>query len=311
MIYLEIRERVGNQLFQYAFARNLMLKLNDSLSINFEAVYSRCDEEYEFNNAKYGWKNALLDFNVCEYHIVTEKKYSCVQKLLLYLLNLYIRNDKCSDKARKQKKLFHLYNKFGIYYLFDGYIDIKNPFKFIKNKIAIGYFESPKYFHDIDCIIKKELTPKYPLLEYNNELYKLINSTESVCVSIRRGDFLLPKYKDEIYVCDEQYFIRGIELIKKLVKNAVIFMFSDEIDWVKENIKIEGEVHYERGDDPVWEKIRIMSACKHFVISNSSFSWWAQHLSTNKNKVVIAPNIWRKDGRPVDIYEDNWILIDT
>jgi len=310
VIYLEIRERLGNQFFQYAFARNLMIKFKDNLSINFEAVYSRCDEEYEWNNEKYGWRNTLVDFNVCEHTITTQKNYSTIQKLLLHLIMQYTKDDNYLNIKRKQSRLFRILNKFGIYCLLDGYMDISRPFLFIKDKIVIGYFESFRYFNDIDDVIKKEFTPKYPILDYNVELYNLINSTESVCVSIRRGDFLLPKYKDEIYICDEQYFYRGIELIKSLVPKAVLFIFSDDINWVKENMHFEGEVYYECGDDPVWEKIRLMRACKHFVISNSSFSWWVQHLSTNKNKVVVAPRRWRKDGRTVDLYEDNWTLID-
>lgn len=59
--------------------------------------------------------------------------------------------------------------------------------------------------------------------------------------------------------------------------DCTFFGFSDDIDWVKNNMEFPGEVYYESGVDPVWEKLRLMSACKHFVLSNSSFSWWAQY----------------------------------
>ena len=61
----------------------------------------------------------------------------------------------------------------------------------------------------------------------------------------------------------------------------------------------------------MWEKVRLMSACKHFVLSNSSFSWWVQYLSDSEQKKVIAPDIWYKTGkhRHADVYQDNWELI--
>ena len=87
--------------------------------------------------------------------------------------------------------------------------------------------------------------------------------------------------------------------------------FSDDIEWVKNNLDFKCETYYENGNDPVWEKLRLMSCCKHFVISNSSFSWWAQYLSCNKNKIVYAPTKWYVDNRKVDIFQDSWKYINV
>ena len=69
--------------------------------------------------------------------------------------------------------------------------------------------------------------------------------------------------------------------------------------------------YYEDGNDTVAEKIKLMSMCKHFIISNSSFSWWAQFLSNYDEKVVIAPNMWFRNGEKCGLYMDNWILIEV
>lgn len=258
-----------------------------------------------------GWRNSLADLNVCKYKINVKKRYSSVQKLLLYLMRKYLHHNDHLTAYRKQKRCASILSKFGIYYLTDGYHKFNEPYKFIKDKIVIGYFESPRYFSEISELIKKEFTPKYPLLARNTELYETIKSSESVCVAIRRGDFLSPENKVNVLICKEQYYSRGVEIIRKQFPDAVLFVFSDDIEWVKENVKFSGIVYYESGNNSVWEILRLMSACKHFVMSNSTFSFWAQYLSSNENKIVIAPKRWRNDGRTVDIYEDNWTLIDV
>ena len=145
----------------------------------------------------------------------------------------------------------------------------------------------------------------------NEKLYKKITESESVCVTIRRGDYLNDTFRNDFYLCTPKYFIEAMRIMKSRVPNAKFFIFSDEPEWCKENIPFPFECEYESGIDPVWEKFRLMYSCKHFIISNSTFSWWAQYLSRNKNKVVIAPNKWRNGSYTWDIYKDqNWLTCD-
>ena len=139
----------------------------------------------------------------------------------------------------------------------------------------------------------EEFTPKQPPRSENEALYNIINSTNSICVSIRRGDYLYDEFKSKFFVCDKSYFDHAIKMANELISNPVFIFFSDDIEWVKENIKIDAPSYYESGNDPVWEKLRLMYSCKHFIISNSTFSWWAQYLSRNtNNKIVISPDHW-------------------
>mgnify|MGYP000139365863 CR=1 FL=1 len=83
-----------------------------------------------------------------------------------------------------------------------------------------------------------------------------------------------------------------------------------------EKTRIKGNVHYVDLNNPDYVEMYLMSKCKHFIISNSTFSWWAQYLSTNESKIVIAPSRWgnlsyKGENVQTDIYEDDWILVDV
>jgi hypothetical protein len=304
MIEININGRLGNQMFQYAFARALQEKKNGE-PINL------C-----FKNMKGtdGFVNSLQYFNVNPFFSYDKIHPSFVQKLVLILFNLLRKVLKINYQNRWKEQLFELkyqriFNFFGIYWLTQGYYDF--PIRNTKSTILIGYFESSKYFEAIKEQIKKEFVPVYPKIEINLGLYEKIESTESVCITIRRGDYVSnEQVKKSSLICTEHYFYKAIKLIQEKVTNPVFFIFSDDVEFVKNNMNFESEnVFFESGNDPLWEKLRLMYSCKHFIISNSTFSWWAQYLSKNENKIVIAPSRWRNYKCKLDIYEPNWILI--
>mgnify|MGYP005758396461 FL=1 len=311
MISKHIFGRLGNQMFQYAAIRAFQEKYrkNEELLLDFSEVY------------KMGFKEELSNFNVKPFK-TGKMKLNTSQKLALLKLNIikfyYLKKDP-QNYAKKmyviEKKLQPKMNKKGLYSFRLGYYDFKDCK--CKNCCFFGTFESAKYFDEIKDIIKQEFTPKYGILEHNKELYKEIEKTESVCVTIRRGDFVsVPEYKKDLYVCTPDYFERAIKLMQEKVPKAKFFVFSDDVEWCKNNMKFPKGTMYESGTDPVWEKLRMMYSCKHFIISNSTFSYWAQYLSRNDKKVVIAPkrwgnNLYKNEDKLIDIYQDNWTLIDN
>ena len=138
----------------------------------------------------------------------------------------------------------------------------------------------------------KEYTPKHAPLPNNIDLYNVIYNNNSVCIHIRRGDFLSDEFKNDFYVCDTEYYLEGIEYIKKHVDNPIFIFFSNDLPWVKENFKLDTPVYYEPENNPLWETFRMMYSCKHFIISNSTLSWWAQYLSRYSDKIVVCPDHW-------------------
>lgn len=309
MIYLNMGGgRLGNQLFRYAFAKELQ-KHNpkETIVFNFDEIH-RTLYVSGFPNDNY-LQHFKIDGLECQEAI----NYSIPQYIIWKIYNrFYPRQGNFIEKQRYEKKWVRILEFFGLYFFNYGFhsFKLKKPW-WVKNIIVNGAFESEKYFPDIKAQLKEELVPRSPIHEYNAELLKIIESTNSVAISIRRGDFVDDKrIKGTYFVCDKRYYEEAISTIKERLENPTFIFFSNDIEWVKGNISIDGcPCYYESGKDEVWETLRLMSSCKHFIISNSTLHWWAQYLSENEDKIVIAPSRWFNLDMRSDIYQNNWILL--
>lgn len=304
VIYLQIQGACGNQFFQYAFARVLQKKHGGRLIINYDGV-AKNTSLWE------GSVNALQDFQVVDYELELGTNRSNPHKLISWMLKRYEQIAHFRYRTKRYSKYLlwcakHL-EKYGVYYFGAQYYQFEGC---RTDRILInGYFESAQYFEEIDDLIKTELQPKYPALSSNKELLDIIDTRESVCITIKRMD-VEDESTAEAYQYDINYFYHACDYIKGIYPDAVWIIFSDNIEWCKENFTPQGDVYYETPNNPIWEKIRLMSSCKHFIIHNSTFSWWVQHLSKNKDKIVIAPTRWMiRDDQPIDIYEDSWVFM--
>ena len=315
MIFELLTGRIGNQMFQYATMRAIQEKYFPNDNIMF-----LLDDMKKSGREEDGFYNQLYDFKINKEIIESKDKCHLSTRQIVLLAKYYIHRKMIKLTSKKEdyelrkkeyeNKIQTKYNRNGLYLFSYGYY----PFKATKqdNKLFLGFFESPKYFDSIRDKLLNEFEPVANPLECNKKMYQQIADNESVCVSVRRGDYINTKFENSAYICTPKYFEDAIAIIKEKVKNPKFIVFSDDIKWVRDNIKFPEGTIYETGKDPVWEKMRLMYSCKHFIISNSTFSWWAQYLSRNNNKVVIAPSKWRKDGYDGrDLYMKNWILIDT
>lgn len=307
MIVIYMQGRLGNQLFQYAAARMLQQKYHEEVLLDYS------DIERNHKTKDDGWEDALKYFNT-SYNIIstnyTSGSLKCIKKINYYASRINLRIwEKSGKRIPKNAICYWIENLFGIHIFDTGYVPIKLN-KRCKLNYYQGYFESPKYFEGLESILFNELTPKFPPKKENKGLYRVIEENESICVSVRRGDFFSDKNANIYGICGRDYFLQGVRVIRERFPNAVVIAFSDDIEWVKRNLDFGSKVFYESGKDEVWEKLRLMYSCKHFVISNSTFSWWAQYLSRNRDKIVIAPNVWRRDGKKCAIYQESWIRLE-
>lgn len=242
-----------------------------------------------------GWVNSLSDFTLNQYVDVIENLRLPLR--LKILAGIHYIGKRTSGKILKngrkiwEDKFQRFLNHGGIYAMRQSALVNVFPSK-EKTIYCRGRFEAHDYFDSLREQLLDDFTPIHAPLAHNKNLYKQILNTESVCITIRRGDFL-DKGNEAFNVCTPDYFYQAMKNIKEEIPECKFFVFSDAIEEIKQIMNFPYEVEYEWGNDPVWEKLRLMYSCRHFIISNSTFSWWAQYLSRNDNKIVYAPQKWR------------------
>jgi len=287
MIKSFIGGRLGNQFFRYAFARSLRYARGekDDFLFSFTDVGNGSKTD--------GFDDQLKEFNVLDYKITENhiflKEGTLWQRFLFGCDKLY---GKIVGREGRSLRWIRFMDSQGCILGRPTLEDQSVKVPKTKDVLTRGTFEYPEYFKAIKPILMKEFTPRHEKREENRLLYEIIEKRNSVCVHVRRGDFVISSNQSTFLVCDPSYYERAISIMKSLVDDPVFIFFSNDIGWAKENIKIDGEVYYESGNDPMWEIARLMYSCKHFIMSNSTLSWWAQYLCRNENKVVVAPDHW-------------------
>lgn len=303
MIYIRISGGLGNQLFQYAAARYLQLKKNDDELVLDISEYNR---------------NRLRMFALGRFEIAKYKKQDIDRgsrynqdwhvSVIYKVLNLINRQNDVHKKILLEKLLKYPLQSVGI---------IRNSFSndlyskaLLRNRniYMSGYFQSEDFFPGLRGILRKELQIKQNVTLEKQTFLDEIKRENSVCVHVRLGDYR----KNKLHmVCTKTYYKNAVNMMKRKYPNAKFFVFSDEIDMVKKEYGLIGdEFDYEPSGCRDYEVLELMKNCNHFIMSNSSLSWWAQYLCRFDHKTVIAPDIWFGDtGYPARMYQKGWILL--
>ncbi len=203
--------------------------------------------------------------------------------------------------------------------LYDLVVDKQSGFdasvyKIDKPTFLRGYWQSHLYFAHSREDIVRNFTFSRPISEKDTYLFDVISGENSICVHVRRGDYVTnPIYKKTFVVQESEYYRQAEGEIASRVRNPKFYVFSDDSEWAQDNLRfnspttvVSGQHH--RAD---WEELRLMMACKHFIIANSTFSWWAAWLGRHPDKVVIAPTKWRHgiSQPPRDLIPKEWICV--
>lgn len=288
MFVFQFMGGLGNQMFQYAAARSLSLKRNIPFKIDF-------DDPYKFVQRKL----SLSAFNLTVEHAT------------------WWELQQCKPKRKIEKRLYMLVGKDPDCRLFKEKTDYKfDPvfFSCPDGAYISGFWQTEKYFLDIEDKIRSDFKFITTPPGNNQEWLNKINSCNAVSVHIRRGDLVSVAKTNKIFgTITPAYYENAISNMINSFSDCVFFFFSDDIEWVKENIKTSYPAFYVDANDDAhnYEDLRLMSSCKHHIIANSSFSWWGAWLNPDKNKKVIGPAKWMSTKNIIDTdhIPSSWALI--
>ena len=275
---------LGNQLFQLAYGESLKIAHNN---VNIKYI-----DLTKYAKTKRKWELGFL--NIKPFNISKREIYSIFFKRFI--------NSKV--------------NKFNFNFQYFGIINEKQN-KYIQNYlekninfILDGYWQSEKYFNDNKFYIKTFLNSKNKNFSTKNRDSK----NQKVAVHIRLGDYNNTfEGKKNHLVCNFEWYKNAIIYLKGLNKDLKFTIFSDDKELVKNEFRNFKNLEINNSDysNSAYKDLFEMTKYDHFIISNSSYSWWASYLGEKENSKIIAPKYWLKNfkTKEIPLYRENWILL--
>lgn len=278
MIIIKIVGGLASQLHKYAIGRALSLKHNTELKLDISW----------FDNIPSS--DTIREYQLDKYNIVAT--IATEQEIKHFKPNKYL--IKVNNKIRKytnQKINFRNYCN-------ESFISLKF-FNSLPNDIYIeGEWSGFKYFENIKDILINELSLKSEyisniFLKYQN----IMQDNQSISLHVRRGDYVNNIYASNLHiVCSIKYYEEAIKYFEDKVGKLTLLIFSDDLEWVKANIRISKDIqHFYVENTKDFEEFQLLTECQYNIISNSGFSWFSSWLNQNQNKIVISPVSWIKN----------------
>lgn len=287
MVIVRIWDGLGNQMFQYAYARALKSKGID-VRLDMNKSYDEMFVKYKNNAYR---KNGIQHFRISipSIDVYQYGKYVYLSQNTLVRKLIYWLATHSLWRYRFYEEAIQAYSEKSAKIRGDCYVK--------------GWFQSEKYFRDIRPVLLEEFVPNGKI-RMPGDIKKLLSEKECVSLHVRRGDYV------RIHLAlHPAYYRKAIAYMQKVYKNPFFLIFSDDLGWVRENICMNGNYAYvnENGELKDYEELFIMSRCKSNIISNSTFSWWGAWLNQNENKTVVAPKAWISGQG--DIVPADWISL--
>lgn len=270
MIIIKCVGGLGNQMFLYALYKNFIKK-------NIEVCFDINDyKNYNLHNGYELDSIFNLEIKYAENEDVKRLKVNKKQYIKKFIRR--INPDLISHKILHP----YLYNE-EIFSLSNAYLE--------------GYGQNIKYIKFVEKELREDFQYKVDSLDNINKKYieKIKKDKNSVSIHIRRGDYIDNAEAYKIYggICENEYFHEAVKKIREKIENPNFYVFSNDIEWVKRNLKLNNAtyINHNNGADS-YKDLILMSNCKHNIIANSTFSWWGAWLNSNVDKIVIMPNMW-------------------
>lgn len=277
LVVIQLSGGMGNQMFQYALYLQLKA-LGKNVKIDDIT-------EYEGRNAR----PIRLSVFDAKYETPTEVEMKCLTDSYLDLASK-VRRKLTGRKTAAYTEKSQLFDS-KVWEMDRAYL--------------MGCWQSEKYFVNVKDKVREAFTFKNMDLSKNMKAYaEAMENSNSVSVHIRRGDYL---QVDEVYggICTEEYYEKAMQKMREEMPDCHFFIFTNDVPWVKEHMQGEHITVVEGNDeDAGYVDMYLMIRCKHYILANSSFSWWGCYLNPSEEKKVIAPKIWANGRDCRDIYTD-------
>lgn len=284
---------LGNQMFQYAFYLS-MRKHYPDVDIKMDINYIQLDSHNGFElNRVFG-----IPLDNLATHIET-----------LRLSNFYPGRGIFPAVIRRFYKVYNYIRPHNNHFHFeDGTQFHPEMFELDKSKdyLLDGTWTNEKYFEDIKEDIINVFQFRINLNERNRKYFKDIVNSNSVSIHIRRGDYL----QSGFYMLTERYYKDALNIIKRYSDNIQLFIFTDDPEWVLDNMCFDEKMIIVEGNNTPnnYIDMYLMSRCKHNIIANSTFSFWGAYLNQNKGRIVVAPNAFGKNYENA-IISEGWKIV--
>jgi hypothetical protein len=274
-IITHIKGGIGNQLFCYAAARRLALANNAEFVIDDVTGFVR--------DKQYFRRYALDHFLIPCRKATPSERLEPFERYRRGIMKWLSRRKPFSERRyfEQEKQEFD-----------ERLLTLK-----IKSTVYLdGYWQSEGYFNDVEQTIRDDLRIIPPADRLNLEMRDKICNTNAVAIHVRFFDVPLQKGANNAL---RDYYVKAVAKMETLVPDADYFMFSDHPATARAYIPLPDErvtlVAHNHGDENAYADLWLMTQCSHFIIANSTFSWWGAWLSTYNDKIIIAPRI-KMDG---------------
>jgi hypothetical protein len=290
MVITRLEGGLGNQLFQYAVGRSVAVRTGRRLFLD-------CSSYRNTRNRQYGLCNFEINATVLPESIATlfngfEAKSAWKQWIKQRLSRTMVRlNDRGHGFDVRVNEL-------------PGHCRLS------------GAWQSEQYFSSMRTELLKELRPRRQLVRRVGPLCERVAKVNSVAIHVRRGDLVAnPYYRNRVGTLTQHYYESAIEQLAAELPDMELFVFSEDVEWCRKHIRSNRRmtiVSQVLTHSPA-QDLLVMSHCRHFIIANSTFSWWGAWLATNPDKCVIAPSRFFRTSVPWDehIVPAGWRRIDA
>jgi hypothetical protein len=285
MIITRVTGGLGNQLFQYAAGTSLALRLNTALKLDLSLYGEKGMRQFELDKFHTNYREATNEESA------PFKNLSVIHRAFYRLRPAY-------------KRPVYKQPGFG----FDPHFTEAGDGIYLK-----GYWQSWKYFEPVEQTIREHFRLRDEHIARVKDLAASLRNSDTISVHIRRGDYKTPEALAYHGLLPAAYYNEALKRMGDLYPGARLLFFSDDIAWVEKNIHTDLPHEFVTGrlSETALEDFHLMQHCRHHIIANSSFSWWAAWLNPLPDKTVIAPRQWfastRNETR--DIIPPDWLRI--